>query len=242
MSPFPPALPHGELVEVLPHIWQVTGESRPSFGGLDWCFSRNMTIFVEGGELVLVNTVRLDEGGLAKLDALGRVAHVLRIGAWHGRDDAFYVDRYGAELWAMEGLEDERGAVVSRRLVPGGETPVARGTVLRFEAGRAAEGLLLVDWAGGVLVACDSLQNWEAPDRWFDEVSRERMAAAGFFRRANVGPGFLGGSGVPVSDFAGDFERILSLPFDVLLSAHGKPLIGAKGALASTFASLLGGA
>lgn len=241
MTAFPPALPHGELVEVLPRIWQVTGESRPSFGGLDWCFSRNMTVFVEGDTVVLVNTVRLDEGGLAKLEALGRVAHVLRIGAWHGRDDAFYVDRYGATFWAMEGLEDERGAVVSRRLVPGGEVPLADASVFRFEAGRAAEGLLHLGRHGGVLVSCDSLQNWEAPDRWFDEVSRERMAAAGFFRRANVGPGFLGGSGVPVSAFAGDFERILALPFDHLLSAHGAPLVGAREALAATFAALAQG-
>ena len=69
--PHPPALPHGAIREVLPGIHFVTGTVRmttPPIG-----FSRNMTIVREGERLVLVNCVRLDEAGLAALDALGKV-------------------------------------------------------------------------------------------------------------------------------------------------------------------------
>src|ERR1700722_8894119 len=63
--PFPPALPHGELDEVLPGLFLVTGTARLP-GPLPVRFSRNMTVVREGERLVLLNSVRLDEAGLAK--------------------------------------------------------------------------------------------------------------------------------------------------------------------------------
>src|ERR1700742_4164997 len=95
--PFPAALPHGELREVLPGIHFVTGSLRLP-GRLPLRFSRNMTVIVEGEPLTLVNTVRLDEAGLAALDKLGKVTDVIRIAAFHGMDDPFYADRYGARV------------------------------------------------------------------------------------------------------------------------------------------------
>ena len=100
---FPPALAHGDLEEVYPDVFFVTGMSKPNFQGKDFQFSRNMTVVREGKSLTLVNTVRLDATGLERLDALGSVANVVRIGAFHGRDDAFYADRYHAPLWALPG-------------------------------------------------------------------------------------------------------------------------------------------
>lgn len=46
--------------------------------------SRNMTVVRQGAGLLLINSVRLDEAGLAALDALGQVQQVLRIArlAW----------------------------------------------------------------------------------------------------------------------------------------------------------------
>lgn len=55
--PFPPALPHGELREVLSGIYIVTGTVAMP-GPLPVRFSRNMTIVREGARLVLVNSVR----------------------------------------------------------------------------------------------------------------------------------------------------------------------------------------
>src|ERR1051325_7146413 len=91
--PFPPALPHGEIREVLPGIHFVMGTVGMP-GPLPVRFSRNMTIVREGERLVLVNTVRLAEESLAELDKLGKVTDVIRLAANHGQDDPFYADRY----------------------------------------------------------------------------------------------------------------------------------------------------
>src|SRR5262249_19773038 len=100
--PFPQALPHGELREVLPDIFLVTGTVGMP-GPLPVRFSRNMTVVKEGDRLVLVNSLRLDAAGLAKLDGLGKVTDVLRLAANHGMDDPFYKDRYGAKVWMVRG-------------------------------------------------------------------------------------------------------------------------------------------
>ena len=76
--PFPPAAPHGPLVEVFPDLFLVTGTMKLP-GVMPVRFSRNMTVVREGERLVLVNTVRLDEAGLAALDKLGKVTDVVRI-------------------------------------------------------------------------------------------------------------------------------------------------------------------
>jgi hypothetical protein len=59
-------------------------------------FSRDMTVVRDGNALTPINSIRLDGAGLAQLDALGRVAQVVKIGSLHGRDDAFYE----AHLWS----------------------------------------------------------------------------------------------------------------------------------------------
>ena len=77
MANFAPALPHGDIQEVFPDVFFVTGTMQTVLMGAHWHFSRNMTIVRDGTELTLINTVRLDDAGLAQLDALGTVKNVL---------------------------------------------------------------------------------------------------------------------------------------------------------------------
>jgi hypothetical protein len=37
------------------------------------------------------------------LDALGKVTDVIRIAGFHGMDDPFYKERYGAKVWVVRG-------------------------------------------------------------------------------------------------------------------------------------------
>ena len=236
-SAFHPALPHGPIEQVFEHVFFVTGTTRPTFFGLDWQFSRNMTIVRDGEALTLVNTVRLDDAGLEALEALGTVRHVVRLGAFHGMDDAFYLDRYGASLWALQDMVHEHTHPTDHVLRPGAPLPWADASLFVYETAKQPEGLLLVARAGGILIACDSLQNWEAPDAFFDEASAARMQSMGFFRTANVGPGFR----TACEPAAADFQRILELPFRHLVSAHGTVLRDeAKPHLRETFAELYG--
>jgi hypothetical protein len=49
MYTFPPVMPHGSITEVFPDVFFVTGTTRPNFQGMQWQFSRNMTIVRELG-------------------------------------------------------------------------------------------------------------------------------------------------------------------------------------------------
>ena len=99
-----PALAHGELDRVFENIWFVRGMIKMPML-MPMKISRSMTVLRNPGndELTLVNPIRLDADGLAKLERLGKVAHVLRIGGFHGRDDGYYRDQYGAKVHALKG-------------------------------------------------------------------------------------------------------------------------------------------
>ena len=62
--------------------------------------TRNMAIIRHAGELTLVDPIRLSAAEEKRLDALGAVKRVLRLGPMHGVDDPYYIERYGAQLWA----------------------------------------------------------------------------------------------------------------------------------------------
>jgi hypothetical protein len=74
---------------MFPDIFFVTGAMETVLTNARRQFSRNMTVVRDGNVLTPINSIRLDGAGLAQLDALGRVADVVKIGSLHGRDDAF---------------------------------------------------------------------------------------------------------------------------------------------------------
>ncbi|MEN9579694.1 MAG: hypothetical protein RJA70_2703 [Pseudomonadota bacterium] len=221
-----PAYPHRPIQQVFDDVFVVTGTTRTRFMDLDWQYSRNMTVVRSGSDLCLINTVRLDEPTLAALDELGTVRHVVRLGSFHGMDDEFYLDRYGAvrgasQLWAFASMVHEHAVPTHVELHNGSPGPFPESVGFEFQTSKHPEGALLFAEHGGILVTCDSLQNWESADEFFDEESKSRMGAAGFFHSANVGPGFR----AACSPEPADFEALLRLPFRHLLSAHGTPLL-----------------
>ena len=180
-----------------------------------------MVVIREGDTLTLVNSIRLDNEGLLALDALGTVRDIVKLGGFHGRDDAFYLDRYDTELWAPDGMTYSRGESTDRLLGDGQMGPVAGSTAFVFDTPKLPEAMLLLDRHGGILLTCDSFQNMLGPDEYFNETATESKRRLGFFKQAVVGPGWR--------KFAqpdqGDLERVLELRFSHLLSAHGEPLL-----------------
>lgn len=221
MPTLPEQLPHGGIHEVFPNVFFVKGQMKFEAQGIPVQFTRAMTIIREGDSLTLVNTVRLDEKGLQALDRLGKVENILRIGAGHGRDDAFYSDRCDAPVWALQGTEVDRPVKVEATLVAGNEGPLKDTSVVVFESIPAPEAVLCLHRNGGILISCDSLQNMTGPDEFFDPPSTEIMDKRGFFRRGNIGPAWRARLQPKVTDF----ERILALEFQHLLPAHGDPLL-----------------
>lgn len=227
--PFPPALPHGEIHEVLPDLFFVTGTIGMP-GRLPVRFSRNMTIVREGERLVLVNSVRLDDAGLAALERLGKVTDVVRLAGNHGADDPFYADRFKAKVWALEGQRytagfDTKAAdtyfAADAELGPASDLPIT-GARLHFIRSDPAEGLLLLSRHGGTIVSGDCLQHWATTDAYFNWVGRAMLRVFGFIRPHNVGPGWLRQCKPPKEEL----RAILGLSFSNVLPAHGAPVIG----------------
>lgn len=194
--------------------------------------SRNMAVVRDGGSLTLVNSVRLDDAGLAALDALGRVEHVVRLAGFHGSDDPFYKERYGAEVWAVRNqpyatgfsLDPPASAryfAADHEMEAGGDLPVA-GRLYTFPSCRVGEGILVLDREGGVAIPGDVLQNWVSPDDHFNWLGRWVMRPMGFFRAHAVGPGWLKQCKPNPAELLG----ILDLPFVHVLPAHGSTVLG----------------
>jgi len=220
MTEFAPQLPHGAIEEVFENVFFVTGTMRGEFFGSVWQFSRNMTIVREGERLTLLNAVRLDEAGLAALDALGTVTQVVRLGSMHGLDDAFYLDRYEASYWGLPAMPGGDGPPLDRELGAEGALPFGGASLFVFEATKLPECILRLDREGGIMIACDALQNWVGPDAYFDDETVQKMKDMGFFARAGVGPAWIHVNEPKPEDFA----RLGELSYKHALCGHGEPL------------------
>lgn len=242
---FPPATPHGRLTEILPDVFWVPGSIRLPKSPFQ--FSRNMVVLRRDGKLTLVNTLRLDDAGLEALDALGEVEHVVRIAGFHGLDDAFYKDRYGAKVWVVKGQVYARGFDNTKaepkiyfhpdeQMEAGTELPVP-GARLHVIEGATPEGVLWLDRDGGVLITGDALQNWDRADDYFNFVSGLMMRFMGFIKPLNVGPGWLKQAKPKREHLA----QLLDLEFDKVLPCHGAPVMsGAKEAYRPAIERALG--
>lgn len=218
---YAPAWPHGEIEEIFPDIYFVMGTNIMGYQGTVLQHSRNMIIVRDGKALSLINTVRLHDAGLTALEALGEVKNVVSIGAFHGRDDAFYLDRYQADLWALPGIKHDQDRQPDKQLVSGGEMPFANCSLFVFETAALPEGILHIARENGILVSCDSIKNWRQADQFFSAESAQLYRAQGMFGPASIQSIWLNATQTK----AGDFQRLLNLKFHHLLSAHGEPLL-----------------
>jgi len=222
MNQFPIALPHGKIEQVFPNLFFVTGAMEAVLMDTDWRFSRNMIIVRESERLILINSIRLTDEGLKELDQLGQVTDVVRIGSLHNRDDAFYIDRYtNADYWGLDDFPNaEQMPKITKCLAEGRESPIRGATVFEFKSTNLPESILHLNCEGGVLIACDALQNWLEPDEFFSDKSAAMMTEMGFFTPANVGPVWMQFA-EPSAD---DFARLKTFSFNHVLCGHGAPL------------------
>lgn len=225
---FPDALPHGEIRELFPDIFFVTGTMKMS--GRPLSFSRNMTVIRENGSLTLINSVRLDEHGLKNLEKLGSIDNIIRLAGFHGRDDPFYKNRYKAKVWAIKGqdyvagfdLDVEPFFHADELLDAASELPIKGSRLYVFRSVKPSEAILVLLRDGGILITGDSLQNWHRPDRYFNLLARLMLSFKGFIKAYNIGPAwrkFLKPS-------ADDLRGLLDLRFEHVLPAHGDEVIG----------------
>jgi hypothetical protein len=227
-----PASPHGAIEPVFDGIWFVRGSLKMPMR-VPMRIGRAMTVVRGADGLALFNSMRLTEEGLADLTALGEVKHVVRLAGFHGRDDGFYRDRFGARVHAIEGQRYVRsmnpGDASERSymepdewLTEGSALPIVHAKLKIFETSSPPEAVCVLERDGGILIAGDSLQHTPAPDEHFNFLAKLAMKKMGFFQPHNVGPGWLRFARPTAEDVC----SVLDLEFDHVLPGHGAPVLG----------------
>ena len=227
--PHPPALEHGEIVSVFDDIYMVRGGVRFKYRFIPIKGERNMLIIREAGELTLINTVRLTEPGLEKLEALGQIRHIVRIGGFHGMDDPFYKERYGAHVWSVNApynatLNPQPGPddvyfEADTLLSPGTALPISDAEFIEITSSTPKESVVLLNREGGIVISADCFQNIDpnSPGPILIKFMMRR-----FLRRHNIGPGWYSAAQPDINEVS----AILDREFEHVLPSHGDPVIG----------------
>jgi len=216
MLQFKDIQPHGKIIQVFKDVFIVMGTNIYK----DIQTSRNMIIIRDKDELTLINTVRLNEASLTELSQYGMVKNIIRLGAFHGYDDPFYLDRYKAILWVVKGMEREKGYETASLLET--NKPLNHCTLFNFEDTVFPEGALLLERSeGNILITCDSIQNWTRKDEFFSDATFDQFKQEGHIQAGNMPTTWINACKPPLLTL----KKLKDLEFKHLLSAHGDPLI-----------------
>jgi hypothetical protein len=118
-------------------------------------------------------------------------------------------------------MKIQEGLNVDHELVESGVMPFGNSSFFNFATVKRPEGIIRLDQDGGIMIACDSLQNWVEPDEFFGTETIETMKKMDFFVKANLGLAWLHES----QPQAEDFVRLKEIRFEHTLCGHGYPFI-----------------
>ncbi len=233
---YPPAYPHDDIKPLYSGVYLLRGSIKMGPG---MRMNRNMVILKHDNELALINPVRMNDKALASLDALGSVKHILRLGDFHGLDDAFYLDRYHCEFWAQPGQTTYTTPHPSQLIASDTASPFPNSEFFVFESAQYPEAALLLR-DHKLLITTDSVQ-YHADWRYFSGFTKLAFKLLGFKIGINIGPPWLKRVTPTGGSISKDFDRLLSLDFNALIAAHGIQLPSdAKQALAADVSSVFG--
>ncbi len=225
---YAPAYPQDPLTELYPDVYLLHGSIRMGPG---MTMNRNMLVLRHADELTLVNPVRMDEANLARLEALGTVKHVVRLGDFHGLDDAFYCERYACLFWAQPQQATYTTPKPDQLINAESESPVPGSEFFIFNTARYPEAALFIP-RHKLLITTDSVQ-YHADWSYFSTFTRIVFRLLGFRIGLNIGPPWRKRVTPKGQSLKTDFEQLLALDFDALVAAHGVLLpTGAKPMLA----------
>ncbi len=182
--------------------------------------TRNMAVVRNGNELSLINPVRVNEKVEAQLSALGEIKHVIRLGCFHGVDDPYYVEKFGACMWAQAGGTSYTTPGIEKELSSKASLPFEDAEIFEFSGTAQPECALLLNCDEGILLTCDAIQNY-GNYSYNNLVAKIMMPFIGFPKTTIVGPVWLKLMTKEGESLESEFRRLLSLKFDQLLAGHG---------------------
>lgn len=218
---YAPVYPHQPLQQIFPDVYLLRGSIGVAPGVR---LNRNMVVVKQGQELVIINAVRMDEHELTRLDALGKVTHVIRLGDFHGLDEQFYIDRYDAKLWSQQGHVTYPQLVPHYLIETESYPPINDAEFFIYSRAHYPEAALLLK-PHKLLITTDSIQYW-SDWLYITPIARVASFFMGFHQGLLIGKPWLKrvtGKGESLRE---DFEELLKLDFDSLIAAHGGLLKG----------------
>lgn len=193
-----------------------------------------MAIVKNSSSLTLINSLRLNATGLQQLDTLGKVDNVVRLAAFHGMDDPFYKERYGAKVWSVDAPYTSGFLSAPKpeqiyfepdfRMQAGSSDllPIHNSQYIEFGTSTPREGLLLLEREGGIVISGDSFQNVQANDPLANQLGQWMPWLLGWQKPYNIGPGWYRDAKPNPNEIAAVLDR----GFEHLIPAHGEPVIG----------------
>lgn len=215
--PFPLAYPHDPVTEISDDVFMVRGSIRMN---ALMRITRNMAIVRYNDTLTLINPIRLSDEGEKSLTSLGKVGQIIRLGAFHGLDDPYYVSKFGADFWCQVGGKAYQQPAIDVPLTAGCALPFPDGQLVTIEGAKQPEAVMLIQRGPGLLLTCDAIQHY-GDYRHNNLPARLVMPFIGFPKTTIVGPIWLKYMTPKDTSLQPAFEQLLELEFDSLLSAHG---------------------
>lgn len=207
-------LPHGELTEVLPNIYTITGTMR-LFGLFQ--YSRVMTIFKDGNDLALLNTVRVSDAELKSIMSLGAVKHIFKIGALHNVDIPFYMDHFNPKLWTIKSDSSNHGYSPDFYFDDYKELPMLNAKVQVLQNSKVPEAFIITPGNGGCLHSCDAFVNmgYDPGANWLTTNLAKLLPKPTY-----IGPNWIKSAKPPPDSML----QVLEYDFQHFVPAHGQPI------------------
>ena len=218
---YAPAYAHNAIEELFENVFWVHGSIKMAPG---MTMNRNMIILKQGGELTLINPVRLNSQEELKLCALGNIKHVLRLGDFHGLDDQYYIDRFNAEFWCQKGQSIYKEPIANTIIEEGTPTPIDNSEFFIFSKAKFPEAALLLK-DHDLLITTDSIQNLTSWS-YTTFLTKIILRLMGFKKELLIGKPWIKRVTPKGESMREDFERLLDLDFDHIIAAHGTLLRG----------------
>lgn len=213
---YAPIYPHDPIIEIFENIYLLRGSIKLGFG---FSMNRNMIILKQDGELTLINAVRISEPELEKLNNLGQIKHVIRLGDFHGLDDQFYIDHYQATLWSQSCHVNYPNLVPHQIIQADQRPPIKNSEFFIFEQVTCPEAILFIK-DKKLLITTDSIQYWN-DWKYFSFLGKVVMYLMGFRLDLFIGGPWLKRVTPKQGSLKSDFTRLLELDFQHLVAAHG---------------------
>lgn len=210
--------------------------------------NKNMVVIENNGLLCLINPVKLTGEGMRKLNKLGQVKNIIRLGpSLQGYyEDEFYLNLYPSAIrWApgkFTECEKSRSLPVNKVLKDRGAAPFPHCKVFAFKHTAQPEAVLLLEREshGNLLITGECLQS-QKDNEFINMPVVARLKLNGLLESdVVVSPPWLKQMGPPPTaniqvqknhkkNLRSDFQRLLGLQFSRLLSCSGNVVkYGAK--------------